>query len=525
MSAAGLPGKAMRIRGGPPELPIGEMEAREQRAEPPTIGRTPESNLSSAITAALRAAGPPDRPVAIDDGGSWTVDELRHAVSRAAGSLRSHGVDCGDRVVVALPPGRAWLQAFLGAVHVGAIAVPVDPNDHGHGAAAFLADLRPALIVGRDDAGRPAGRIGPADLDRGAPVAAAAVAPVDCAFVIATSGSTSRPKGVMHAHGPSAAPGYLRSVLGVGGGDRVLSASAGFSALGLFIGILRPLASGACVVMSPRRPTVRAIVTALRDADVTVLSAVPTFWAQLAAFLERHPAHVEVVARLGSAISSGEPLPPAVARRLRDVTGAELADGYGSAECGDIVIGHSRGETPDGLGGPCPGVQVRLEHLPGRAGLDPGSGRLLVRCRTATLGYWGRPDETRELLDGGWLRTGDIATGCGTRGLHHAGRVDGVVKVDGHWLQPGDAEACLYEHPSVVEAAVVAVRSRRDVASAAVFVAVGESPPDGLVGDLRRMLAERVGTGAARARVTVVDQLPRLASGKLDRRALVESFA
>ena len=99
------------------------------------------------------------------------------------------------------------------------------------------------------------------------------------------------------------------------------------------------------------------------------------------------------------------------------------------------------------------------------------------------------------------------------------------MKVDGHWLRPGDAEACLYEHPSVVEAAVVAVRSHHDVASAAVFVAVGESPPDGLVADLRRMLAERVGTGAARARVTVVDQLPRLASGKLDRRALVESFA
>ena len=77
----------------------------------------------------------------------------------------------------------------------------------------------------------------------------------------------------------------------------------------------------------------------------------------------------------------------------------------------------------------------------------------------------------------------------------------------------------------MVEAAVVAVRSHHDVASAAVFVAVGESPPDGLVSDLRRMLAERVGTGAARARVTVVDQLPRLASGKLDRRALVESFA
>ena len=143
-------------------------------------------------------------------------------------------------------------------------------------------------------------------------------------------------------------------MLGVGGRDRVLSASAGFSALGLFIGILRPLASGACVVMSARRPTVRAIVTTLRDADVTVLSAVPTFWAQLAAFLERHPAHAGVVARLARAVSSGEPLPPSVALRIRDVVGVELLDGYGSAECGDIVIGHRQGGAPEGLGRPCP---------------------------------------------------------------------------------------------------------------------------------------------------------------------------
>jgi acyl-coenzyme A synthetase/AMP-(fatty) acid ligase len=501
------------------------MAGGEQRSQDPTATNgTPESNLSTAIIAALRAGGPRSRPVVIDDAGSWTVDQLHGAVSRAAGALRACGVARGDRVVVALTPGRAWLQAFLGAVHLGAIAVPVDPNDHGSGLALLLDDLDPSLVVAEDDRRWPAARIGLADLDRRAPIPAVAVAPGDCAFVIATSGTTGRAKGVMHAHGPSSAPGYVCNVLGVGGRDRVLSASAGFSALGLFIGILRPLASGACVVLSGRRPTVRAIVTTLRGADVTVLSAVPTFWAQLAAFLERHPAHAGVVARLARAVSSGEPLPPSVALRIRDVVGVELLDGYGSAECGDIVIGHRQGGGTEGLGRPAPGVDVRLERLAGPPGASGSSGRLLVRCATATLGYWGRPDESAQLLGSGWLRSGDVVRHC-RGGLRHEGRVDGGVKVNGHWLQPGDAEACLYEHPSVVEAAVVAVRSRRDVASAAVFVAVGESRPEGLVGDLRRLLAERVGTGAARARVTVLDQLPRLSSGKLDRRALVESFA
>jgi fatty acid CoA ligase FadD22 len=501
------------------------MAVREQRWENrAATARTPELNLATAILDALRAGGPRRRPVVIDDTGSWTVDQLQAAIARAAGSLQARGVARGDRVVVALTPRREWLQAFLGAVHLGAVAVPIDPNAHGAGLAELLDDLDPTLVVADGDDRWPAARIGPADLDRHGPVPAASVGSGDCAFVIATSGSTGRAKGVMHSHGAASRPGYVRSVLGVGGDDRVMSASAGFSALGLFIGILRPLASGACVVLSGRRPTVRAILTTLRDADVTVLSAVPTFWAQLAAFLERHPVYAEVVARLGRAISSGEPLPPSVPRRLRDVTGIELLDGYGSAECGDIVIGQRQGEATGGLGRPAPGVDVRLEALTGPSGVPSASGRLLVRCETETLGYWGRPDESARILGGGWLRSGDVVRRC-RGGLRHEGRVDGVMKVDGHWLQPADAEACLYEHPSVVEAAVVAVRSRRDVASAAVFVAVGRSAPDGLAADLRRMLVERVGTGAARARVTVLDQLPRLSSGKLDRRALVESFA
>jgi acyl-coenzyme A synthetase/AMP-(fatty) acid ligase len=494
------------------------MGAWEQRAY------DPRANLAGAVVTALGAAGSRARPAAIDDTGSWTAGRLAVAAARAAGALHAHGVTRGDRVVIALPPGRPWLQAFLGAVHLGAIAVPVDPAASGP-VGVFVADLDPALVVAEVHTHWPVPRIGAAELDRHEPVPATPVAPRDCAFVIATSGSTGRPKGVMHAHGAASRPGYARDVLGIGPADRVMSASGGHSALGLFIGILRPLAAGASVVMTARRPTVRSIVATLRDADVTVLSAVPTFWAQLATFLERHPDYVDALAGLRCAISSGEPLPPSVARRLRAVSGAQLVDGYGSGECGDIVIGQRPGEPLDGLGRPCPGIDVRIERLTRRADGDSASGRLHIRCDTTMLGYWRRPDETAEALSGGWLRTGDVVSRCGAGGLHHRGRVDGVVKIDGQWLQPGVAEACLYEHPSVVEAAVVAVRSRRDVASAAVFVAVRESAPEGLVADLRRLLAERVGSGAARARVTVVDQLPRLSSGKLDRRALVESFA
>ena len=93
-----------------------------------------------------------------------------------------------------------------------------------------------------------------------------------------------------------------------------------------------------------------------------------------------------------------------------------------------------------------PGVDLRLHPVAGLTPASVSSGRLLVRCQTATLGYWGRPDETAELTSGARLRTSDILAGFGG-GFRHEGRVDGVMKFDGHWLRPAAAEACLYEHP------------------------------------------------------------------------------
>ena len=485
---------------------------------PPSSMRA-EANLAAALIAAQYAAGSAARTVVVDDSGEWTAGELEAATARAAGALRARGLGRGDRVAIGLRPGRAWLQAFLGTVQAGGIAVPVDPDGPVGPIGAFLEGVAPAALVTDRAAPAPVEPIHPAELDGGAPGPLVPVAADDCAFMIATSGSTGRPKGVMHAHGPSLRPGYVQTVLGVGPDDRVLSASAGFSALGLFIGILRPLAAGACVVLSARRPTARSIIAAVDRGHATVVSAVPTFWAQIAAFLERHPEHAAPIARLRHAVSSGEPLAPSVARRLRATTGTELLDGYGSAECGDIVIGHRPGEVADGLGRAAPGVELRLQPLTAYSGSPFTTGHLLVRCPTARLGYWGHPDATGA-LPSGWVRTGDVVRRSG-RGFRLEGRVDGLLKVGGQWLRPTDAEACLYEHPAVIEAAVVGVRSRRDVQGAAVFVSVGVSPTEGLVGDLRRMLVQRVGSCIAGVPVTIVDQLPRLSSGKLDRGALL----
>ena len=194
-------------------LALAELPGRGAIADLQAWNRDPNANLASAVIAAQRAGGPCGRPAVIDDAGCWSVAELESAITAAAGALDRIGIRGGDRVAVALPPGRAWLQAFLGTVHLGAVAVPVDPDD-GVRLARFLEDVRPAaLVIDRDPPVRDLACIRSTQLGTCGAAPVAAVAPDDCAFLVGTSGSTGRAKGVMHAHGPAAEPGYVQRVL------------------------------------------------------------------------------------------------------------------------------------------------------------------------------------------------------------------------------------------------------------------------------------------------------------------------
>ena len=397
---------------------VGEMAAGEHRSQDPTATTgTPESNLSTTIVAALRAGGSRSRPVVIDDAGSWTVDQLHGAVSRAAGALRACGVARGDRVVVALTPGRAWLQAFLGAVHLGAIAVPIDPNDHGSGLAVLLDDLDPSLVVAEDDRRWPAARIGLADLDRRAPIPAVAVAPGDCAFVIATSGTTGRAKGVMHAHGPSSAPGYVckrarrrRSATGCCPRPRgsapwgSSSGSCGRSRRGRASSV-RAAADGAGDRHDPPR---RGRDCPVRGAHVLgAAGGVPG--APSRACRCRREAQPAQSRRA----SHCRPRSPCASGTW---PASSSLDGYGSAECGDIVIGHRQGRDTRRVG-----ASLARESRCGSS-VDGPARRVWPRrvacsfaAQTATLGYWGRPDESARASRRRVVRSGDVARRCARR--------------------------------------------------------------------------------------------------------------
>jgi acyl-coenzyme A synthetase/AMP-(fatty) acid ligase/alkanesulfonate monooxygenase SsuD/methylene tetrahydromethanopterin reductase-like flavin-dependent oxidoreductase (luciferase family) len=486
-------------------------------------GRTGRDNLVDLLVERHRRDGRGGDPAVVDDTGTWTFDALSDASARAAGRLRQRGIRRGERVAVILPEGRAWCAAFLGAARLGAVAIPLEPG--GRHTVGTLVDLEPAAAVCEADQELPGGilRVAPQELATGAPAGVAAVHPEDLAYMIFSSGSTGRPKGAMHAHRDlqTSVEGYAVEILGLEPGDRCHSVARNFASLGFGNGFFRPLGRGAACVFAAVRPTVRSVLGVVQRHGVTVLSGVPTFWAQLATYLERHPdpAALEGV-RL--AVSSGDALPAAVAERIRTITGVALVEGLGCSECSNIVLSTRPGEPlPGTLGRSVRGVEIRLADDDGRPVPAGTPGRLWIKSPSNTTGYWRRSDETRELVVGPWIRMGDVLREDG--GVYrHLGRADDLFKVDAKWVSPVEVEGALHEHALVSEAAVVGRQDEDGLTRVAAFVVPrGEiADPEALGTELRRHIAHRLSAYMAPASVTVVDALPRGATGKVDRRAL-----
>jgi acyl-coenzyme A synthetase/AMP-(fatty) acid ligase/alkanesulfonate monooxygenase SsuD/methylene tetrahydromethanopterin reductase-like flavin-dependent oxidoreductase (luciferase family) len=494
---------------------------------PGAVGRA-EDNLVSLLVERHAEGGLADHPAAIDDEGRWSFADLSAASARAAGALAEAGVRRGDRVAVALRDGRPWLAAFLGAARLGAVPVPLDPAAGAERLAGVLDDCEPTVLVGAPEAAIPGvTRMDPGALDEGEPRPVRAVRPEDLGYLVYSSGSTGRPKGAMHAHQDLRAgiETYAREVLALTPEDRCHSIARLFTSLGFGNGFFRVIGSGSTAVLSAGTlPTPRSVLATVERQRVTVLTAVPTFWSQIARFLERHPDD-GALASVRLAVSSGDSLPPSVGERLRAVTGIELIEGLGCSECSNIVISTRPGEPlPGTLGRAVEGVEIRLADDAG-APVAPGEpGRLWIRSPSNTTGYWRRVAETRELVYGPWLRMGD--TMAEVDGVYrHLGRSDDLFKVDARWVSPVEVEGALLTHPAVAEAVVVGLPGPDGLTRPAAFVVLAPDAGDAgddLAVELRRQVARALEPHKAPQSVTVLEALPRLPSGKLDRRRLRE---
>jgi benzoate-CoA ligase family protein len=476
-------------------------------------------------------------------GHTITYAEVADRVAHAAGALAAAGLDVEQRVLLALADSPAFVGAFWGAARLGAVAVPVNTLTSAEDYEFLLDDSRARVAVvdaaaaPRVLAARARGRwlrtvlvVGGraaegADFDealaRAKPVAeAVATSREDAVYWGYTSGSTGRPKAAVHSHAGLLAAADLVgvNVFGIRPDDLVFSASKLSFAFGLGNSLCFPARVGGAAVLVAERITPEGALAVIAAEQPTVFFAVPTLYARM---LEVRDAERRFdLSSLRYCVSSGEALPPSVFDAWADRFGLELVEVMGSTEALHDFIANRPGEARRGsVGRVIPGFGARLVDDEG-APVETGAvGHLLVKGETTALHYWNRRERTRRTMLGEWLRTGDMLRQDADGWFYFEGRADDMLKVAGHWVSPAEVETQLAAHPAVLEAGVVGDLDGHGLTTprACVVLRDGAVPSPALAAELREFVRQRGAGYKAPGVVEFVAQLPRTATGKIQR--------
>ena len=462
--------------------------------------------------------------------------ELAERSNRVAVFLRRLGIERGDHILMMLPNSVPIWEVMLAAMKLGAVVIP---------ATSLLTpeDLRDRLERGRvrhvitDTAGAEKLRaveggyskvvVGervpgwtPYDQAYAEPatfLAKADTHPNDPVLLYFTSGTTAKPKLVLHTHA-SYPVGHLSTMywLGVREGDVHMNISSPGWGKHAWSNFFAPFNAGATVfVHNYARFHARRTLEVLEEHEITTLCAPPTVWRFLILEdLSRHRV------KLREALSAGEPLNPEVIARVKAAWGVAIRDGYGQTET-TCQIGNSPGQPlkPGSMGRPMPGFRVALLDADG-CEADEGEIALALEPRPTGLmaGYLDDPALTEHTTRGGYYRTGDVASRDADGYITYVGRTDDVFKSSDYRISPFELESALIEHEAIAEAAVVPSPDpvRGVVPKAFLILKPGQEPSRELALEVFRFLRRRLAP-YQRVRRLEFSDLPKTISGKIRR--------
>ncbi len=341
----------------------------------------------------------------------------------------------------------------------------------------------------------------------------------ESAFWLYSSGSTGQPKGVRHVHGSLkfTADTYGAEVLQINADDVVYSAAKFFFAYGLGNALTFPMSVGATTLLLSGRPTPDSVFDVLNTHKPNIFCGVPTLYAALIAHLDNGKTKLE--AKLTKCISAGEALPEEVGKNWQQHSGCEILDGVGSTEMLHIFLSNSPGDVVYGTSGRAvPGYQVKLVNEAGETPPIGEIGELLVKGDSAASDYWNQRGKSRETFEGQWTRTGDKYEERDDGRMIYCGRTDDMFKVSGIWVSPFEVEQALSAHATVLEAAVVPARDEQDLEKPKAFVVLNQGvETQGLEDELQQHVKDQIGKWKYPRWIEIVEDLPKTATGKIQR--------
>lgn len=482
--------------------------------------------------------------------GSMTFQEVADQVNQIGNALLNCGVRFGECVAILCPDRPEWVTSFFAVAKIGGVALGMNTLLKTEEYDYILGDSRTKVLIVHEsllEVIEPVLAnhqtlervvlIGDADntsypqfsdwiASESTVLDAARTHRDDFCSLHYSSGTTGMPKGVLHAHKDYPLIAQLSGVdlFEMTEEDRTFSVAKLFFVYGIGGNLIFPWYVGASCVLHAGPPRqAAAVLKTIEEFKPTIFVSVPTVYGAILAlpkFSERFD-----TSSIRMCLSAGEPLPIRVWESWKESTGLEILDTIGCTETYHTFMSNVPGEIrPGSSGKPIAGYDVRLVDDDGHDVPVGEVGHLMVRGESTALFYLHQYEKSRHTFRGEWLFTGDRYLMDEDGYYWHQGRGDDMLKVGGLWVSPTEIENVLSQHDAVTECAVVGHYDNAGLLKPRAFVCLreGEEQSDALLADLLKLCAKNLDAHKRPRWLEFLDDLPRTATGKLQRFRLRE---
>ena len=481
--------------------------------------------------------GKPDAMAIVDHGRRFTYKEFQKAVDNCRNRLYAAGVRKGDRVGFFSRNSADYLFAYMGAVSLGAIAVPINFQLSNREIAYIIKDAgirvlltyQPLNLVDALSSLRCDLKVTQYDVknfskeDKKIAAAPALDADFDedhpC-MILYTSGTTGTPKGAVLSHRNLVANCQQMEANGMGceAKHHVLCVLPMYHVFGFTCSVLYPFYKGAEVVILDSF-TPKETISVIREEAVTDLYIVPSICSLLTKL-----ASTEDMKSLRLVVSGGTTLPLQIQQDFIKKFGVDICEGYGLSETSPVVTMNPP-EKP--IVGSCgkivPGIQWRLIDAEGKDVPQGEAGELIVKGDNVMLGYWNLPDVTQDAMRGGWFHTGDVARADEEGYIYIVDRIKDMIISMGENIYPREVEELVYQFPGIFEAAVIGIEDKLRGQAGACFYSTHDGQ-DINVRELKKFLQANLALYKIPREFHLMEKLPRTSTGKIAKRLILDEF-